>query len=138
DVYGESVDKIVQGNTSNIVFLKSNDDSMLDTLEKMSGERHTVYMESKTVTQDKSQMVKSMSVEGKASYTMSAKAEPVISYKDLAFLPERNSIVFRAGDPVVWNRNETILPMSWRMFQDTIEHPAHDYTLQTIPSMSSA
>lgn len=71
DVYGESVDKIVQGNTSNIVFLKSTDDSMLDTLEKMSGKRHTTYMDSKTVTQDKSQLVKGMSVEGKVSYTMS-------------------------------------------------------------------
>ncbi|WP_316042295.1 TraM recognition domain-containing protein [Nocardiopsis sp. CNR-923] len=138
DVYGESVDKIVQGNTSNIVFLKSTDDSMLDTLEKMSGKRHTTYMDSKTVTQDKGHVVKGMSVEGKVSYTMSTKEEPVISYNDMAFISERNSIVFRAGDSPVWNRNETILPMSWRMFRDTIKQPGHDYTLQTIPTLSSA
>ncbi|KOX14021.1 type IV secretory system conjugative DNA transfer family protein [Nocardiopsis sp. NRRL B-16309] len=138
DVYGESVDKIVQGNTSNIVFLKSTDDSMLDTLEKMSGKRHTTYMDSKTVTQDKGHVVKGLSVEGKVSYTMSTKEEPVISYNDMAFISERNSIVFRAGDSPVWNRNETILPMSWRMFEDTINHPGHDYTLQTIPTLSNA
>ena len=45
----------VQGNTSNIVFLKSTDDSMLDTLQKMSGTTHKTFIESKNVTMDKSQ-----------------------------------------------------------------------------------
>lgn len=137
DVYGESVDKIVQGNTSNIVFLKSTDDSMLDTLQKMSGTRHVVYRDSKTVTKDVEKIIKFGSIEGKVSYTMTAKEEPVISYNDMAFISERNSILFRAGDAPVWNRNETILPMSWRLFKDTITHPGHEYTLQTIPTLSS-
>jgi hypothetical protein len=136
DVYGESVDKIVQGNTSNIVFLKSTDDSMIDTLQKMSGTRHRAYTDSKTVTKDMERLL--MQTEGKVSYTMSVKEEPVISYNDMAFISERNSIVFRAGDSPVWNRNETILPMSWRLFRDTIQHAGHDYTLQTIPTLSSA
>jgi type IV secretory pathway TraG/TraD family ATPase VirD4 len=138
DVYGESVDKIVQGNTSNIVFLKSTDDSMLDTLQKMSGTRHVTYRDSKTVTKDTERIIKGLNVEGKVSYTMNTKEEPVISYNDMAFISERNSIVFRAGDAPVWNRNETILPMSWRLFKDTIVHPGHDYSLQTIPTLSSA
>ncbi len=46
--------------------------------------------------------------------------------------------MFRAGDAPVWNRNETILPMSWRLFKDTIRDPGHEYTLQTIPTLSSA
>ncbi|WP_311245257.1 MULTISPECIES: type IV secretory system conjugative DNA transfer family protein [unclassified Microbacterium] len=138
DVYGESVDKIVQGNTSNIVFLKSTDDAMIETLSKMSGTRHNVYRDSKTVTKDTERIIKNINVEGKVSYTMSVKEEPVISYNDLAYLSERNSIVLRAGDSPVWNRNETILPMSWRLFKDTIIHPGHEYTLQTIPTLSSA
>jgi type IV secretory pathway TraG/TraD family ATPase VirD4 len=137
-VYGEDVDKIVQGNTSNIIFLKSTDDAMIDTLQKMSGTRHRAYRDSKTVTKDTERLIKGLNVEGKVSYTMTAKEEPVISYNDLAFISERNSIVFRAGDAVVWNRNETILPMSWRLFKDTIVHPGHKYTLQTIPTLSSA
>ena len=32
DVYGDSVDKIIQGNVANIVFLKSTDDTMIETL----------------------------------------------------------------------------------------------------------
>jgi len=39
DVYGDSVDKIVQGNASNIVFLKSTDDDMLKTLETAKKEK---------------------------------------------------------------------------------------------------
>ncbi|MET0885691.1 MAG: type IV secretory system conjugative DNA transfer family protein [Mycetocola sp.] len=131
-------DFIPTHNTSNIVFLKSTDDSMLDTLQKMSGTRHVTYRDSKTVTKDTERMIKGLNVEGKVSYTMSTKEEPVISYNDMAFISERNSIVFRAGDAPVWNRNETILPMSWRLFKDTIVDPGHDYTLQTIPTLSSA
>lgn len=126
----------VQGNTSNIVFLKSTDDSMLDTLQKMSGTTHKTFIESKNVTMDKSQLF--MRVKPEVTYTVSTKEVPVISYNDMAFISERNSIVFRAGDSPIWNRNETILPMSWRLFKDTIVHAGHDYTLQTIPTLSSA
>ena len=136
DVYGDSVDKIVQGNTSNIVFLKSTDDAMIDTLQKMSGTTHKSFTDSKTITRDMQKLM--MQNEGKASYTMTTKEVPVISYNDMAFISERNSIIFRAGDSPVWNRNETILPMSWRLFKNTITQPGKDYSLQTIPTLSSA
>src|SRR5699024_9604887 len=96
DVYGDDVDKIVQGNTANIVFLKSTDDSMIETLEKMSGKRHVSYTDSKTVTKDMQRVLKPVNVEGKVSYTMNTKEEPVISSNDMAFISERNSIVFSA------------------------------------------
>lgn len=136
DIYGDSVDKIVQGNTSNIIFLKSTDDSMIETLEKMSGKTHRVYRESKSITQDMKRVA--MRTEGKISYTMAAKEEPVITYNDMAYLPPRNSIVFRAGDPPIWNRNGSILPMSWRLFRNTIADPGSEFSLQTIPTQSSA
>ena len=138
DVYGESVDKIVQGNTSNIVFLKSTDDSMIETLSKMSGVRHKTYSDSKTVTKDQQAILKMKQNEGKISITMTTKEENVISYNDMAFISPRNSIVFRAGDAPIWNRNEMVLPMSWRLFKDTIIHPGHEYSLQTIPTLSTA
>ena len=116
--------------------MKSTDDSMLDTLQKMSGTTHRAYKDSKTVTKDMEKIM--LQNEGKVSYTMSVKEVPVISYNDMAFIPERNSIVFRAGDSPMWNRNETIFPMSWKLFSDTIVQPGKDYTLQTIPTLSSA
>ncbi|MGW2984290.1 type IV secretory system conjugative DNA transfer family protein [Streptomyces goshikiensis] len=137
DVYGESVDKIVQGNTSNIVFLKSTDDSMIETLEKMSGKTHRSYRDSKQISQDLDKVIGGKT-EGRVSYTMSTKEEPLISYNDMAFLAPRNAIVFRAGDAPIWNRNQTILPMSFRLLGNTIKHPGHTYSLQTIPTLSSA
>ncbi|MFD4242687.1 type IV secretory system conjugative DNA transfer family protein [Streptomyces sp. NPDC058525] len=137
DVYGESVDKIVQGNTSNIVFLKSTDDSMIETLEKMSGKTHRSYRDSKQISQDLDKVIGGKT-EGRVSYTMTTKEEPLISYNDMAFLAPRNSIVFRAGDAPIWNRNQTILPMSFQLLGNTIRHPGHTYSLQTIPTLSSA
>lgn len=138
DVYGDSADKIIQGNIANIIFLKSTDDTMIETLTKMSGVQHRVVRDSKTVTQDTQQIIKGMNVEGKVSYNLTAKEETVISYNDLAFLSERNSIVFSAGFWPIWNRNAEILPMSWRLFKDTIQKPGFNYSLQTIPTLSSA
>lgn len=111
---------------------------MLDTLQKMSGTRHVTYTDSKTITRDMQSILKMTQNEGKASYTMTTKEEPVIKYNDMAFISERNSIVFRAGDSPIWNRNETILPMSWRLFKNTIVQPGKEYSLQTIPTLSTA
>lgn len=138
DVYGDSVDKIVQGNTSNIIFLKSTDDSMIQTLSTMSGKRHRVYKKGKTVTEDVGAMTKFTATESKVSISYSNEEEPVISYNDMAFIQPCNSILFRAGDPPIWNRNETALPMSWRLFKNTITNPGKEYTLQTIPTLSTA
>ena len=132
------MDKIVQGNTSNIVFLKSTDDSMIETLSKMSGTMHVSYRDSKTVTKDVTAMMKMTANEGKVSYTVSTVERPVLAYNDFAQIPPCNSIVFRAGDLPIWNRNETALPMSWRLFKNTIVNPGKEYTLQTIPSLSTA
>ena len=63
------MDKIVQGNTSNIVYLKSTDDTMIDTLSKMSGVRHKTYIDSKTITRDVQSFLKMTQNDGKASYT---------------------------------------------------------------------
>ena len=136
DVYGESEDKIVQGNTSNIVFLKSTDDSMIDTLVKMSGITHESYIDQKTITRDMEKLM--LRNEGKTSYTMSTREAPVIKANDLQFLPKSNSVVYRAGDAPIWNRNETILPMSWKLFENPIKIHGKDYSLQTIPTLSSA
>lgn len=129
-------DFIPTHNTSNIVFLKSTDDTMLEQLEKMSGTRHTTYRDQKMITHDAGRIF--MKNDPKTSITVSTVEEPVISYNDLAFISERNSIVFRAGDSPIWNRNEMILPMSWRLFQDNIKQPGKQYSLQTIPTLSSA
>lgn len=136
DVYGDSVDKIIQGNTNNIVFLKSTDDAMLETLSKLSGKTHESLVESKTITRDNERMLNQN--EGRISYTMATKERPVIRFEDLLFMAERNSVVYRAGSNPIWNRNRTILPMSWRLNANTISLPGKEFSLQTVPTLSSA
>ena len=138
DVYGESVDKIIQGNVSNIVFLKSTDDSMLETLTKLAGVHHRRVIEQEVITSDRGKQFNTQ--ESMVSQTKSLKEEPVITMNDLLLIGQskQNNVVFRAGDFPIWNRNNTALPMSWRLLQNTIEVPGKKYSLQTIPTLSTA
>lgn len=109
---------------------------MLDTLQKMSGTTHKVFKDQRTITRDLGRLF--FRNDDKVSESSSVKEVPVISYNDMAFIPMCNSIVFRAGDSPIWNRNQTCLPMSWRLFDNTIVKPGKSYSLQTIPTLSSA
>ena len=129
-------DYIPTHNTSNIVFLKSTDDTMIETLVKMSGTTHKVYRDTKSVTRNLESVINTN--EANITYTVNTREEPVISFNDFMWLPERNSIVFRAGDPPIWNRNETILPMSYKLFENHLINPGREYSLRNVPTTSSA
>lgn len=124
-------------NTSHIIFLKSTDDSLLETLEKMGGKTHRVHITSKSITENMDKVAGGR-LEGAVSRNYQVEEEPLISYNDLATLPQRNSIVYRAGEAPVWNRNSMILPMSWRLRKNDLHHPGHTYSLQTVPTLSTA
>ena len=137
DVYGEKEDKIIQGNTADIIFLKSTDDTMIDTLVKMSGKRHVVRHNSLNVTEDVGRYVNKN--EHKLAKGYAPIEESVLNYNDFNLLPERNSIVFTAGHNPIWNRNQTILPMSWRLlWTKPIVFPGHQYSFNTLPTLSTA
>ena len=139
DVYGESVDKIISGNIGNTIFLKSNDNDMLKTLEEWSGKTHRVRITGRTITKDKSALPGRSESDSKESINQSFAEEPVISTSELLSLPERDSIVFRTGKSVIWNRGETILPMSWKLLgQNPIQIPGTSYSLETLPTNSLA
>jgi hypothetical protein len=123
-------------NTANVIFLKSNDDAMIETLSKLSGVMHESYRDSKTVTVDVQRIA--LRNDPKVSYTTSTREKPIISFNDLAYLPLRNAIVFCAGDAPIWNTRSTILPMSYRLFKNTIRHYGHEYSLPTVPTLSTA
>lgn len=137
DVYGESKDKIAQGNTSVIIFLKSTDDTSIDAVSKMSGTTHKVYMSSRTNNRD---VFAGFSLDsGSISETTQAQEVPVLSYNDLAFINPANSVVLRAGDSPIWNRNETALPMAYKLQGDghQIPSPGKSYSLPTLPTLST-
>jgi hypothetical protein len=137
DVYGDSKDKVAQGNTANIIFLKSTDDTSIDAVSKMSGTTHKVFNSSRT---NNIRVVAGVELDsGSVSETMSASEVPVLSYNDLAFISPSNSVVLRAGDSPIWNRNETALPMAYKLqgADHKIPSPGKDYSLSTLPTMST-
>lgn len=129
---------IVRGNTANIVFLKSNDTNMLEQLSKSSGTTHRVYNQSQSFQEDNQNLTNIARVQSSVSTTRQAEQEQLLTINDFTYLPERNSIVMQAGMPPIWNHNETILPMSYALLGDTIVNPGHPYTMQTLPSLSTA
>lgn len=109
---------------------------MLDELSKLSGTTHRAYTDGKNVTRDVERMINQN--EGTITYTNSLKEEPVIKFNDMYFIAPRNSMVFRIGDSPIWNKNEMILPMSYKLFENTIKVPGKKFTPQTLPTLSSA
>lgn len=130
------MDKVIQGNTENIVFLKSTDESMIEQLVKMSGTTHESRVDQKTITRDNERILSKN--EGKISYTMATKERAVIEFNDFMTIAPRNSIILKAGVSPLWNRRETVHPMSWRLFANQIKIPGKKFSLQTIPTNSSA
>lgn len=140
DLYGEKVDKTIMGNTANLVYLKGNDGGqggMLQELSQTSGTTDRVYINSKTINANPKAIL-SVNAAEETSMTLSTQKEEVISVNELLHLPKDNSIVFPAGQNPIWNRNETILPMSWKLLGHTITNPGHHYSMQTLPTLSTA
>lgn len=109
---------------------------MIETLVKMSGTTHESRVDSKTITKDNERLFNKN--EGKISYTMATKERPVVQFNDFMFIKERNSIIIKAGGSPIWNRNETAYPMSWRLLKNQIKIPGKKFSLQTIPTNSTA
>lgn len=129
---------IIRGNTANIVFLKSNDIDMIESLSKASGITHRVYNSSESFQEENRNLTSIGRVQSSISTTRQSEQEQLLTVNDFLYLPERNSIVMQAGQPPIWNHNETILPMSYALLGNPIINPGHPYTMQTLPTLSSA
>ena len=134
DVYGDSIDKILQGNTANIVYLKSNDASMLDTLIELGGVRHESRRSSKSVTEHAKKLF--ADVEDSVSYTTSTSEVPVIQKNDMLFIQKGNNMVFRLGENPLWSKNQLAMPFAHALHSKLFpESP--DYSLMTVPTPSN-
>lgn len=137
DVYGDSIDKILQGNTANIIYLKSNDDSMLDTLIGLGGVRHESRQSSKNFsTHLKSLPGKSDGSGDSVSYTISTSEVPVISKNDMLFIQQGNAMTFRLGENPIWSKNQLAMPFAYALHAKLFKE-APKYSLLTVPTPSN-
>lgn len=137
DVYGDSIDKILEGNTGNILYIRSTDTSMLEVLEGLSGKMHRLEDDNLSTTQDMLNIIGK--TESKMTQNKAPKEVPVISQNDMLNIPIANLMVFGRGKPI-WNRNQLAMPAS-RVSLDTgklndFEDPQH-YTLRTVPTTAN-
>lgn len=137
-VYGEDIEKIIRANSSNTIFLKSNDEELVNELVRLSGTKHEFRVKSKSVSRKMGDVV-----------TIS---EPIINYSgehvettaltanDLLFLAgpsPGNSITFSSGEMPIVNKLETITPMAAGLHKHLPQPVTGQYSDSTMPSTSS-
>ena len=137
-VYGDDIEKIIRANSSNTIFLKSNDEELINELVRLSGTRHEFRVKSKSVSRKMGDIV-----------TIS---EPIINYSgehaettaltsnDLLFLAgpsPGNSVTFSSGEMPIVNKLETITPMAAGLHKHLPQPVGGQYSDSTMPSTNS-
>ena len=137
-VYGDDIEKIIRANSSNTIFLKSNDEELINELVRLSGTRHEFRVKSKSVSRKMGDIV-----------TIS---EPIINYSgehtettaltsnDLLFLAgpsPGNSVTFSSGEMPIVNKLETITPMAAGLHKHLPQPVGGQYSDSTMPSTNN-
>lgn len=137
-IYGEDVEKILRANSSNTIFLKSNDEELVNELVRLSGTRHEFRVKSKSVSRKMGDFV--------------TVAEPVINYSgedsettaltsnDLLFLAgpsPGNSVTFSSGEMPIVNKLSTITPMAAGLHTHLPQPTTGKYSDANMPSTNS-
>lgn len=134
-VYGGDKNKIISGNSNNLVFLKSNDVTMIDELVSVAGKTHVERVNSMTVSENLQARVQKM--DGRVSKTKSVLEEDVLPRNAFLYIKRFEAIVMRAGENPIYNYGSSALPPVFALQKDAIQEPGVTYSLQTIPTMSS-
>lgn len=143
DIYGNSIDKILESNTSNIVYLRSPDITMLETLSKMSGKQHRSFKSGRTVTVDEMRKHHVTSgVQGTTQKSTHVEEIPVISVSQFLNIPKANAITLGHQNPI-WATNQTALPYAYALHKNRLcEAGMEDadnraYSANTLPTTSN-
>lgn len=124
DVYGDSVDKIVQSNTAVFVYLISNDSDMLEELSKQAGTTHVARAKQKTISKDLDDVVDQM--DSNVGYQVTTEEEPLFSVNQLMSFTNGENMVLssvhrkdNSGESVrpnpIHNTRETLMPMAYAL-----------------------
>ena len=137
-IYGEDVEKILRANSSNTIFLKSNDEELVNELVRLSGTKHELRVKSKGVSRKVGDMI--------------SVSEPVINYNgentetttltanDLLFLAgpsPGNSITFSSGEMPIVGKLSTITPMAAGLHKNLPQPADGQYSDSTMPSTNT-
>lgn len=147
DVYGDSVDKIVQSNTAVFMYLISNDTEMLEMLSKQAGTTHRTRATNKTINEKHGQFIND--VDDNVSIQYATEEEPVFTINDLLSFTTGESMVLSArhdkdnsGEKVrpnpIHNTKGSMIPMSYALHKDGHNSPMFKKALQNVEVATSS
>ena len=112
-IYSDEVEKVIRANSANTVFLKSNDEELINELVRMSGTMHEFRVKGKGVSRKLSDIITTS--EPVVNFNGEHTETTALTANDFLFLAGAspgNSITIISGEMPVVNRLATIVPMA--------------------------
>lgn len=134
-IYKEDVEKIIRSNSSNTIFLKSNDKELIDELVRMSGSKHQRQVDGRSFSRNPGDLIDLETQ--KFGYNEKYAETTTLTSNDLLFLAgpnPGNSITFSSGEMPIVNKLSTITPMAAGLHKHIPEPATGQYTDSTLPS----
>ena len=134
-IYGEDVEKILRANSSNTIFLKSDDEDLINELVSMSGTRHEFRVKSKSVSRKMGDMI--TVAEPVINYSGEHQETTTLTKNDLLFLAgpsPGNSVTFTSGEMPIVGKLDTITPMAAGLHRHLPQPKDGQYSDSNMPS----
>lgn len=135
-IYGDDVEKILRANSSNTIFLKSNDKELIDELVRLSGSRHKQQAKGKSVSRKMGDVI--TAAEPVINYNSEDTETTALTSNDLMFLAGAapgNAITFSSGEMAIVNKLSTIMPMAAGLHKHLPEPADGQYSDATMPTI---
>ena len=144
-LYDENVEKIIRSNSSNTIFLKSNDEELINDLVRTSGTRHEFRVKSKSVSRKFSDVI--TPAEPTVNFSGENNETTALTANDFLFLAGKapgNSIALISGEMPIVSKFEAITPMAAGLHKrlpqeryNTSKGQTEGYSDSTMPTTKS-
>lgn len=138
-VYGEDVEKIIRANSANTIFLKSNDEELINELVRLSGTKHVTRTGGSSVAHKLGDMI--TVGEPVMTYNRNVEETTALTSNELLFLANAapgNAITFSQGEMAILNKLDTIMPMAAGLHKRLPQPKTGPYADNTLPSTNDS
>ena len=133
-IYDESIEKVIRSNSSNTIFLKSNDEELINDLVRASGTMHEFRVKSKSVSRKLGDVI--TTAEPVVNFSGEHSETTTLTANDFLFLAGKspgNSITLISGEMPIVNKLSTITPMAAGLHQKLPQEQYDERKGQTKP-----
>lgn len=134
-IYGDEVEKTIRANAANIIFLKSNDEELINDLVRLSGVRHEIRTSGLSVARKPGDII--TVAEPVITYNRQEQETTTLTSNDLLFLAGENpgnSITFTIGEMPIVNKLATITPMAAGLHERLPQPKTGPYSDSALPT----